>query len=288
MNSIQNRTLSAFVTDSTSNLSVNPQFSYVGTWLYAAAIRRSTVTYPHQHTLTAGDSMTFTISQASAIFVYSEVNDDHGQFIVTFTPPPELGQPVTTIYDGNAHWLSLDRVLFWAAGMDRDKSYKVEITNIATAGTPYFDFSHVDILDATSVGPIISSTSLSQHTSIVWYLLIFFRTATDASKVKYSTPIGAIVGGTVCLFLVHMQCHLNYMHKLIQIGGLIIIVILIISFLVYRQRKRYIRYYYFFLIHVTRIMKDLGTGVGATTVPGCQTQAPPNQHPQACPNWAID
>jgi hypothetical protein len=105
--------------------------------------------------------MTFTISQASAIFVYSEVNDDHGEFIVTFTPPPELGQPVTAIYDGNAHWLSLDRVLFWAAGMDRDKSYTVKITNIATAGTPYFDFSHVDILDATSVGPVISSTSLS-------------------------------------------------------------------------------------------------------------------------------
>ena len=67
--------------------------------------------------------MTFTISPASVIFVYSEVNDDHGEFIVivTFTPPPELGQPVTTIDDGNAHWLSLDRVLFWAAGMDSGK-----------------------------------------------------------------------------------------------------------------------------------------------------------------------
>ena len=146
-------------------ITVNPQFTYAGTWLYAAAIRRSTVIYPRRHTLTAGDSMTFTISQASAIFVHSEVNDDHGEFIVTFTPPPELGQPVTTIYDGNAHWLSLDRVLFWAAGMDRDKSYTVKITNIATSGTPYFDFSHVDILDATSVGPVISSTSLSPVSS---------------------------------------------------------------------------------------------------------------------------
>ena len=80
--------------------------------------------------------MTFTISQASAIFVYSDVNDNHGQFSVTFTPPPELGQPVTTVYDGNAHWLSLDRVLFWAAGMDRDKNYTVNITNIGTASTP--------------------------------------------------------------------------------------------------------------------------------------------------------
>ena len=106
--------------------------------------------------------MSFTVSQASAIFVYSDVNDIHGPFSVTFTPPPELGEPVTTVYDGSAHWLSLDRVLFWAAGMDRDKSYTVKITNIGTAGTPWFDFSHVDILDATSIGPAtVSSTSLS-------------------------------------------------------------------------------------------------------------------------------
>ena len=151
--------------------------------------------------------MTFTVSQASALFVYSDVNGDHGQFSVTFTPPPELGQPVTTIYDGNAHWFSLDRVLFWAAGMDRDKNYTVKITNMATAGAPYFDFSHVDILDATPVGPAVSSstisspTSLSRRPSVVKCLLTFSRTTTDASKVKGGTPIGTIVGGTVCISL---------------------------------------------------------------------------------------
>ena len=31
-------------------------------------------------------------------------------------------------------------------------------------------------------------------------------------------------------------------------------------------------------------MKDPGTGVGATTVPGCPTQALPNQHLQTYPN----
>ena len=88
--------------------------------------------------------MTFTISQASALFVYSDVNGDHGQYNVTFTPPPELGQPVTTVYDGNAHWFSVDRVLFWAASMDRDKSYTVKITNMATAGSPIL-ISHMSI-----------------------------------------------------------------------------------------------------------------------------------------------
>jgi hypothetical protein len=159
--------------------------------------------------------MTFTISQASALFVYSDVNGDHGQYNVTFTPPPELGQPVTTVYDGNAHWFSIDRVLFWAASMDRDKSYTVKITNMATAGSPYFDFSHVDIVDASPVGPAISSsTSLSRRPSIVKCLLTFFRTAADASKVKDSPPVGAIVGGTVCLFPIYMRCHLNYVHNL--------------------------------------------------------------------------
>jgi hypothetical protein len=161
--------------------------------------------------------MTFTISQASAIFVYSDVNDEHGQFSVTFTPPPELGQPpVTTVYDGKAHWLSLDRVLFWAASMDRDKSYTVKITNIGTAGTSGFDFSHVDILDATSIGPAISSsTVLSRRPSVVKCLLTFFRPTTDAPKVKDGTPIGAIVGGTVWFFLIHMRYRLNYVYKLI-------------------------------------------------------------------------
>ena len=160
--------------DSTGNLSVNPRFSYVGaTWrsnLPGLYIANTDITYPRQDTYTAGDYMTFTISQASAIFVYSDVGDIKGQFsvTVTFTPPPEVGQPVTTIYDAKAHWFSLDRVLFWAAGMDRDKSYTVKITNIGTGETPWFSFSHLDVLDATSVGPAISSsTSLSQSPSVV-------------------------------------------------------------------------------------------------------------------------
>ena len=212
-NNIQNRTLSAFITDSTGKLTVNPQFSYTGAWVSnpSGAIRRTNVTYPRRDTRTADASMTFTISQASAIFVYSDVNGDHGKFMVTFTPPPELGQRVITTYDGNAHWFSIDRVLFWAVGMDRDKSYTVEIANMATAASPYFDFSHVDILDATPIGPAISSpTSLSRRPTVVKCLLTFFRTATDVSKVKDGPPIGAIVGGTICLFPVYIRCHLNY------------------------------------------------------------------------------
>ena len=153
--------------DSTGNSSVNPQFSYVGTdWRsnVQGSIGQSTATYPRRDTGATGDYMTFNISQASAIFVYSDVSDVKGEFSVTFTPPPELGLPVTTIYDSYAHWLSLDRVLFWAASMDRDKSYTVQITNTATsASRSWLDFSHVDVLDATSVGPAtsISSTSLS-------------------------------------------------------------------------------------------------------------------------------
>jgi len=208
-NNIQNRTLSAFVMDSNVNLSVNPMFSYVGaTWESSlpGVINDSNVAYPRRDTYTVGDYMTFTISQASAIFVYSDVSDAKGQFNVTFTPPPEVGQPVTTTYNAYAHWLSLDRVLFWAAGMDRDKNYTVKITNIANTGslppTPWIDFHHLDVLDATSVGPAISSST---------------STATDASNLNV-TPIGAIVGGTI--------------------GGFIILVVLIIGFFVYRRRKR--------------------------------------------------
>ena len=203
MNNIQNRTLSAYVMDATSSLSLNPQFSYVGTnwnsFVPGLVGGPGDVAYPMWETYAKGDSVTFTISKASAIFVYSTVNSGHGQFSVTFTPPPELGLPVTTVYDGYAHWLRLDQMLFWAASMDRDKDYTVKITNLATGGTPWFDFSHVDILDAMSIGP--ASTSLSGRPSFVECLLTFPRSAADALKVNGGTQIGAIVGGTVGLSL---------------------------------------------------------------------------------------
>jgi len=192
--------------DATGSLSLNPQFSYAGTnWNSAVpgliGIDRD-VTYPRRETDTEGESMTFTISKASAIFVYGSVSASDGQFSVTFTPPPELGLPVTTVYDAFAHWASLDRVLFWAAGMDRDRDYTVKITHMV--GTSWFSFSHVDILDAISVGP--ASTLLSRRPSIVeCHLLTFPRTAADASKVNGGAPIGAIVGGTVGLSLIHMR-----------------------------------------------------------------------------------
>jgi len=148
--------------DATGTLSINPQFSYGGTnWTSSVPglIGSSDVAYPVRETRTYGDSMTFTISEASAIFVYSTVTFGHGQFRVIFTPPPELGQPLTTVYDANSHWITLDRLLFWAASMDRDKDYTVKITNLAIAANPWFTFSHVDILDAISIGS--ASTLLS-------------------------------------------------------------------------------------------------------------------------------
>ena len=161
-NNIQSRTLSAYVMDATGTLSINPQFSYAGTnWTsrVPGLVGRGDFAYPIRNTQTNGDSMTFTISKASAMFVYSVVTFNEGQFSVIFTPPPELGQPVTTVYDANSHWVAFDRLFFWAASMDRDKDYTVKITNLGTDANPWFTFSHVDILDAISIGP--ASTSLS-------------------------------------------------------------------------------------------------------------------------------
>ena len=149
---LRNRTLAPFTQTSDGLSTLNPQFSYTGSWYtnVPGTIGVTGVVYPRQHTSQTGAYVTFNLDQTSAFFIYGLINFDLGPFSVTLTPPLDLGPPIITSYNSNAHWVSLDRVMYWASGLDRDKEYSVKITNLGQDAMPWWDFSHIDIIDAGS------------------------------------------------------------------------------------------------------------------------------------------
>ena len=143
----------AFTQSNDGLTTLNPQFTFTGIWYTngpGAIGATETAAYPRQDTNTINAYMTFKLDNTSAFFIYGLVNNNLGPFSATLTPPYELGPSVTTFYNSNAHWIGLDRVMYWASGMDRDKEYSVTITNLGQGNMPWWDFSHIDIIDAGS------------------------------------------------------------------------------------------------------------------------------------------
>jgi hypothetical protein len=151
--SLRNRTMVPFTQSNDGLTTLNPQFTFSGTWDTngpGAIGATGSAAYPRQDTAQTNAYMTFKLDNTSAFFIYGLVNYNLGLFSATLTPPYQLGPAVTTFYNSNAHWIGLDRVMYWASGMDRDKEYSVTITNLGQGNVPWWDFSHIDIIDAGS------------------------------------------------------------------------------------------------------------------------------------------
>ncbi|KDR83229.1 hypothetical protein GALMADRAFT_152167 [Galerina marginata CBS 339.88] len=209
----RNRTLTPFTRTSDGLTTLNPQFTFTGTWYSnggGAIGATGNVVYPRQDTPQTGAYMTFELTNTSAFFVYGLVNFDLGAFSVELTPPYGLGSPVTTFYNSNAHWISLDRVMYWASGMDRDKGYSVKITNLGQGGDlpSQWDFSHIDIIDA---GPtsrlfllglveILKSTTNNSTPSAGSGVPPDAVSSGKRHRVPFSI-IGSVIGAIVVVFL---------------------------------------------------------------------------------------
>lgn len=151
--SLRNRTMLPFTQSNDGNTTLNPQFTYSPGWhtnVLGGVGPNGIAAYPREDTNQNGAYMTFKLDNASAFFIYGLVNYNLGLFSATLTPPYELGQSVTTYYNSNAHWTNLDRVMYWASGMDRNKEYSVRIMNLGEDNMPWWVFSHIDIIDAGS------------------------------------------------------------------------------------------------------------------------------------------
>jgi len=105
---------------------------------------------PRLATNVAGSAISFPISSASAFYIVGHVNFDHGPYLVTFTPPPDLGSALTYQYNGSSHWVGLNTLKFLATGLDRTRTYQVRLTNEANL---YYDQSQIVIIDTPPYAP---------------------------------------------------------------------------------------------------------------------------------------
>jgi hypothetical protein len=94
-------------------------------------------------TTTNGSSISFPLTSASAFYINGHVNFDHGPYHVTMTPPPDFGSP-PVYYNGSSRWVGLNTVKYLATGMNRTRTYQVEVTNDSGL---YYDMSQIVVFD---------------------------------------------------------------------------------------------------------------------------------------------
>lgn len=145
---ISNRTLFPFTVTGYNVVTYNSQFSYNGGWSPDIV----GFSYPRVHTAQTNAYVTFDLRQTSAFFVYGLVNLDLSTFSVTMVTPSILDSYYTSFYNSSSRWISLDQVMFWKSGMDRDTNYTIMIKNLGGGGTPWWDFSRIDLIDG---GPLL-------------------------------------------------------------------------------------------------------------------------------------
>ncbi|TCD60918.1 hypothetical protein EIP91_009291 [Steccherinum ochraceum] len=162
---VQNRTIFAVEDDNTTP---NSFFSYVSTpggntWhvedakfvLQADGIESP---FPRQMlTASPGDSVSFTVTQTTAFFLYGAVNADHLPKTVSITPSSNPSQIRRTIINDFSSALDFKQILYWESGLDRDETYTVQIAQIGPGETS-LSFSSLDLLDG---GPVPSGTGTS-------------------------------------------------------------------------------------------------------------------------------
>ncbi|KAH8100285.1 hypothetical protein BXZ70DRAFT_180298 [Cristinia sonorae] len=139
--SVQNSSILA-VDSSSTPITQNPFFSYqpVNNHWHVEVARTqllpngTRMAIPRQMlTSTLGESVSFTINQTSAFFLYGSCNRDHAKKVVTVTPYGDPSKAWTTTINDHSSILDFFQIIHWEAGLDRDESYNVQIIQ---AGLP--------------------------------------------------------------------------------------------------------------------------------------------------------
>ncbi|KAH9480846.1 hypothetical protein JR316_0007448 [Psilocybe cubensis] len=165
---IQNQTMRPFTQNSDGSLAVlNNTFTYTGQWIAGAPGSigaAGNAVYARESTSQLGAFVTFNVERASAFFIYGIVNTDLSTYKIDLTNSG--GNTVSNIYNASGRWIDLDVVMYWAAGLDRNDTYSVKMTNLGGGDAPW-----------SSNNTASSSPTASPHT--------------------HNKPIGPIVGGVV-------------------------------------------------------------------------------------------
>lgn len=97
-------------------------------------------------TYTQGNSVSFTLVQTNAFFLWGTVNHDHGPKTATITPSNSSGEARATPLNDFSSLLDLKQIIYWESGLDRDQNYTVTVTQTDPGG---FSFSSLDIIDGS-------------------------------------------------------------------------------------------------------------------------------------------
>ncbi|KAF9261309.1 hypothetical protein L218DRAFT_870340, partial [Marasmius fiardii PR-910] len=94
-------------------------------------------------TTTEGSTLSFTITNASAFFLWGTVNADHtgqkeGKLI------SQTGETRTTVLSDVSSILDFRQIMYWESGLDYSQNYTVEVRNV---GNGSFGFHQLDIVD---------------------------------------------------------------------------------------------------------------------------------------------
>lgn len=105
------------------------------------------VSYPAIGTGNRGNSISFPLTYASAFYITGSVNWNHGNFIVTVTPPPDFGSQLPTSFSGLSRWVGLDATLYLGTGLNRSQTYQVKVTDDDPSAGHHLDMNEIVIFD---------------------------------------------------------------------------------------------------------------------------------------------
>ncbi|KAL0063620.1 hypothetical protein AAF712_009479 [Marasmius tenuissimus] len=177
----------------------------------SSQIPRQMVTYEFDNTLT------FTVSQASAFFLWGTVNYDHSNKRASITWSE--GQKDTLLND-LSNYLDFQQIIYWEGGLDWDKTYTVQIFNELdahsrfnsfnlTADVPWpgFSFHTLELIDggptpslSTSAdGPTSSPSTIAGEPTSAGQYTRTFTAGAIAGTVVGSVAIALFLAAAACL-----------------------------------------------------------------------------------------
>ncbi|KAL0575304.1 hypothetical protein V5O48_006655 [Marasmius crinis-equi] len=132
-------------------------------------------------TSTMGDTVTFTVNQASAFFLWGSVNWDHqpGKRATITASGSEQAQSRDINLDDESNYLDFEQIIYWESGLDPDQNYIVQIFNGGTQ-TPNFGFNRLELIEG-GPAPKAAETQISDGKPLRGGILAGIAASQEAS-----------------------------------------------------------------------------------------------------------
>ncbi|ESK80787.1 hypothetical protein Moror_8504 [Moniliophthora roreri MCA 2997] len=145
------------------------------------------------HTGNERDTLSFTVEEASAFFLRGSLSFDHFLKQATITPGPN-GEPFkTTVFNDYSTVLDFEQVLYWESGLDRDKTYDLELIDGGT-----FVSSSPGLSSGSIAGIVVSAVAAACLLAAVVFIVWWRRRRNRNSNSEYprtttaQVPQGAV------------------------------------------------------------------------------------------------